>query len=142
MPDGLLAAMYRDARYGVRTLLRTPVTTAYAIIVLALGVGANCAIFSIVDGLLLHPVVYPEPETLAMVWSHDSQGSLSDASAADYVDWRARSKTLSDFAAWVPTSFVLTGARPSALGLRRPREREFFSHLAGHPQTRAHVSAG
>src|SRR6266853_6599633 len=65
--------------------------------------------FSIVDGLVLHPVAYPQPETLAFVWSHDSQGALSDASAADFMDWRMKSKTLSDFAAWMPTSFVLTG---------------------------------
>ena len=61
------------------------------------------------DGLLLHPVSYPEPDTLAFVWSHDPQGAISDASAADFLDWRTQSQGLSDFAAWMPTSFVLTG---------------------------------
>src|SRR5713101_1722960 len=104
-----LAALRRDVRFGARILLRTPVVTACVVIVLALGIGANSAMFSIVEGLVLHPVSYPEPETLAFVWSHDSQGALSDASAADFVDWRTQSKTLSDFAAWMPNSFVLTG---------------------------------
>ena len=104
-----LADLVRDARFGGRIMLRTPVITACVVIVLALGIGANSAMFSIVDGLLLHPVRYPEPETLAFVWSHDSQGGLSDASAEDFLAWRSQSKTLTDFAVWMPTSFVLTG---------------------------------
>ena len=110
--------------------------------------------FSIVDALLIHPVSYPEPETLAFVWSHDSQGSLSDASAADFMDWRAQSKTLSDFAAWMPTSFVLTGgdrprqisgARVSAnffrtLGVKPQLGRTFLPDEDGldHPENAAH----
>jgi putative ABC transport system permease protein len=90
-------------------MLRTPVITACVVLVLALGIGANSAMFSIVDGLLLHPVRYPDPKTLVFVWSHDSQGSLSDASPEDFLNWRTQSKTLTDFAAWMPTSFVLTG---------------------------------
>jgi predicted permease len=111
----LLSALLRDVRFGSRILLRSPVITAAVVIVLALGIGANSAMFSIVDGLLLHPVSYPEPETLAFVWSHDAQGSLSDASPADFMDWRAQAKSLSDFAAWMPGSFVLTTAE-------RPRQ--------------------
>src|SRR5665213_4495531 len=89
----LAAALLRDVRFGFRILLRSPVISASVVMVLALGIGANSAMFSIVDGLLLHPVSYPQPETLAFVWSHDSQGSLSDASPADFMDWRAQSKT-------------------------------------------------
>jgi len=138
----LAATLLRDLRFGFRILLRSPMITACVVIVLALGIGANSAMFSIVDGLLLHPVSYPNPETLAFVWSHDSQGSLSDASPADFMDWRAQSKTLSDFAAWMPTSFVLTGrdrprqisgARVSAnffrtLGVTPERGRSFLPH--------------
>ncbi len=96
----LFADLRQDAGFGARMMLRTPVITGCVILVLALGIGANSAMFSIVDGLLLHPVPYPHPETLAFVWSHDSQGSLSDASAADFMDWRAQAKSLSNFAAW------------------------------------------
>jgi putative ABC transport system permease protein len=105
----LLADFRRDVAFGIRILLRTPVITACVVVVLALGIGANSAMFSIVDGLLLHPVHYPQPEALAFVWSHDSQGSLSDASAEDFLYWRKQSTALTDFAAWMPTSFVLTG---------------------------------
>jgi putative ABC transport system permease protein len=150
----LAATLLRDLRFGFRILLRSPLITACVVMVLALGIGANSAMFSIVDGLLLHPVSYPNPETLAFVWSHDSQGSLSDASPADFMDWRAQSKTLSDFAAWMPTSFVLTGrdrprqisgARVSAnffrtLGVTPERGRSFLPEEDGldRPAAAAH----
>src|SRR3981081_3912903 len=105
----LLADFRQDAGFGARMMLRTPVITGCIVLVLALGIGANSAMFSIVDGLLLHPVPYPHPETLAFVWSHDSQGGISDASAADFANCRAQAKSLSDSTAWMPTSFVLTG---------------------------------
>ena len=130
----LAAALLRDVRFGFRILLRSPLVTASVIIVLALGIGANSAMFSIVDGLLLHPVSYPEPQTLAFVWSHDSQGALSDASPADFMDWRAQSKTLSDFAAWMPTSFVLTGGdRPRQISGARV-SANFFRTLRVTPE--------
>ena len=130
----LVATLLRDIRFGFRILLRSPLITACVVIVLALGVGANAAMFSIVDGLLLHPVSYPEPETLAFVWSHDSQGSLSDASPADFMDWRAQSKTLCDFAVWMPTSFVLTGGdRPRQISGARV-SANFFRTLGVTPE--------
>jgi len=129
----LLIALLRDVRYGSRILLRSPVITAAVVIVLALGIGANAAMFSIVDGLLLHPVAYPEPETLAFVWSHDAQGSLSDASPADFMDWRAQAKSLSDFAVWMPGSFVLTTAdRPRQISGARV-SASFFRTLRVAP---------
>src|SRR5579863_8734189 len=130
----LLSGLLRDVRFGSRILLHSPVITAAVVIVLALGIGANSAMFSIVDGLLLHPVSYPEPETLAFVWSHDSQGSLSDASPADFMDWRAQSKALSDFAAWMPTSFILTGGdRPRQISGARV-SASFFNTLGVAPE--------
>src|SRR5579862_2125517 len=125
--------LLRDIRFGFRILLRSPLITASVVIVLALGIGANSAMFSIVDGLLLHPVSYPEPETLAFVWSHDAQGSLSDASPADFMDWRAQAKSLSDFAVWWPASFVLTGAdRPRQISGARV-SASFFQTLRVAP---------
>jgi len=125
---------FQDARFGARIMLRTPVITLCIVLVLALGIGANSAMFSIVDGLLLHPVSYPEPEKLVFVWSHDSQGGISDVSAADFMDWRAQSKSLSDFAAWMPTSFVLTGGdRPRQTSGARV-SANFFRTLGVTPE--------
>ncbi len=130
----LLADLRQDAAFGARMMLRTPFVTGSIILVLALGIGANSAMFSIVDGLLLHPVAYPHPETLAFVWSHDSQGGVSDASAADFMDWRAQAKSLCDFAAWMPTSFVLTGGdRPRQISGARV-SASFFRTLGVAPE--------
>jgi putative ABC transport system permease protein len=101
--------LLQDARYGARIFSRTPAITASIVVLLALGIGANSAMFSVVDGLLLHPVRYQNPETLVFVWSHDPQGQLSDVSPADFMDVRAQSSSLADLAAWMPTSFVVIG---------------------------------
>ena len=107
--------LLQDARFGARVFLRTPALTASIVLLLALGIGANSAMFSVVDRLLLHPVRYQDPEKLVFVWSHDPQGALSDVSPADFMDLRAQSKSLADFAAWMPTAFVV-------LGGERPRQ--------------------
>ena len=97
--------------------------------------------FSIVDGLLLHPVSYPQPETLAFVWSHDSQGSMRDASPADFMDWRGAVENSLRFRR-VDADFIRTDRRrPAASDFRGAREREFFSHVGRHARARAHVSA-
>lgn len=83
---------------------------------LALGIGANSAMFSVVDALLLHPLRYSDPATLALIWERDVQGVIWGASAANYLDWRAQTKSFADIAAWSSTSFVRTGVdRPEQL---------------------------
>jgi putative ABC transport system permease protein len=107
----------QDARFAARLFTRTPALTLSIILLLALGIGANSAMFTVVDGLLLHPVHYQDPENLVLVWSHDPQDELSDVSPADFMDLRAQSKTLTGFAAWMPTNFVaLGGERPRQIG--------------------------
>lgn len=125
--------LLQDVRFGVRIFSRTPVITGSIILLLALGIGANSAMFSVVNELLLHPVRYPNPETLVFVWSHDPQGALSDVSPADFMDLRARSTSLGDFAAWMPTSFVVIGGeRPRQLGGARVTAN-FFGMLGVKP---------
>ena len=84
-----MGSLFQDARYGLRVFSRTPVITGSIILLLALGIGANSAMFSVVDGLLLHPVRYQDPDKLVFVWSYDPQGALSDVSPADFLDLRA-----------------------------------------------------
>lgn len=128
-----MGSLLQDLRYGARVLLRAPLIAGSIVLILGLGIGANSAMFAIVDSLLLHAVRYPEPQTLAFVWSHDSRGSASDASAADFMDWRAQSKSFSELAAWMPTSFVvLGGERPRQLGGARVTAN-FFNTLRVKP---------
>lgn len=105
----------QDFRFGARVLGRTPLLTAAIIAILSLGIGANSAIFGILNRLLLHSLPYPDPERLVFVWSTDSHGALSTASPADFLDWRSRTKSFSSMSAWIPTQFVYASAQ-------RPRQ--------------------
>jgi putative ABC transport system permease protein len=125
--------IFQDARFGVRVFLRTPVITASIILLLGLGIGANSAMFSVVDALLLHPVRYQDPDKLVFVWSYDPQGALSDVAPADFMDLRAQLHSLADLAAWMPTSFVVIGGdRPRQIGGARVTAN-FFRTLGVKP---------
>jgi len=97
----LVQTLLRDARYALRSLRRTPVFTATAVITLALGIGASTTVFSVVDGVLLRPLAYKEPDRLVTLL-HLGQGSVSPA---NYLDWRAQLSTFQDVGAaewWSP----------------------------------------
>ncbi|MGD1095330.1 MAG: ABC transporter permease, partial [Bryobacteraceae bacterium] len=128
-----MESFLHDVRFGIRILLRTPAITASILIILAIGIGATSAMFGAADRLLLHPITYPDPSTLVFVWNYDAQGVLGGAAAANFLDWRAQAKTLTDFAVWVPTNFVLTGGdRPRQLAGARVTSN-FFHTLGIRP---------
>ena len=106
----------KDLRYGVRNLLRTPGFTALAIVTLALGIGANTAIFSVVNAVLLRPLAYKDPGRLVTLL-HDGSDPVA---AANYVDWRDQSRSFEAMAAAEYWSGDLTHSDPPEhlLGLR------------------------
>ncbi|HEY4363309.1 MAG TPA: ABC transporter permease [Bryobacteraceae bacterium] len=109
-------SLFHDLRFGLRILWRYKGTSAAVILALALGIGANSAMFSMVDAVLLHPAHYPDPASLAVVRDRDPQGVLRSTTAANYLDWRSRAQSFSDLAAMSGASFVLTGAdRPEQI---------------------------
>jgi putative ABC transport system permease protein len=90
-----METLYADARFGLRLLLQKPGITLVAVLTLGLGVGANTAIFSVVNGVLLRPLPYAEPQNLVMVWQDHSrrEGSSTEwASFENFSDWREQSK--------------------------------------------------
>src|SRR5438132_6281221 len=89
--DSLLS----DIRYAVRNLLKRPGFTAVAVITLALGIGANSAIFSTVHALLLTPLPFPDLDRVVAVWEKVPSRGLqrNEASVANYLDWRAQSNS-------------------------------------------------
>ena len=89
----------RDIQFGVRQLRRSPAFTVVALLALALGVGANTAIFSVVYGTLLAPLPYPKADQLVMVWSR-VQDSRNVASTGDFLEWKRQSTVFSRMAAW------------------------------------------
>jgi putative ABC transport system permease protein len=104
--------LMRDLRFGLRLLRRTPGFTSAAVLALALGVGANTAIFSVVYATILAPLPYPDPDRLVMLWSR-IQGSRNVTATADFLDWKAQSSVFQSLEAWTGRSVNLaTADRP------------------------------
>jgi hypothetical protein len=85
-----METVYKDVRYGVRSLLKRPGFAAIAVVTLALGIGANTAIFSVVNAVLLRPLPFHDPGQLVTVWERNpKQGYEQNPPAAgNYADWR------------------------------------------------------
>jgi putative ABC transport system permease protein len=101
-----MTAMGQHIRFTLRQLRKNPGFTAVAVITLALGIGANTAIFSVIYSSLLAPMPYPDADRLVMVWSRIAQGRNS-VSAGDYLDWKRQNKTFEDIEAWTGNQFNL-----------------------------------
>ena len=103
-----METLLRDIRYGVRSLLKRPGFAAIAVITLALGIGANTAIFSVVNAVLLRPLAYPEAERLFVPWGRKSDTQHNAVvSYPDFVDWQAQTKTLEHIAAYNSSGTLL-----------------------------------
>jgi putative ABC transport system permease protein len=128
--------LWQDLRYGLRMLLKNPGFTIVAVIALALGIGANSAIFSVVNTVLLSPLPYKEPERLVMVWEDRSaRGFPRDTpAAANYIDWRDQNQVFESMAAIANESFNLTGVgEPERIEGRRV-SASLFPLLGVEPQ--------
>ena len=104
----------KDLRYGLRNLLKKPGFTFIAVLTLALGIGANTAIFSVVSAVLLNSPPYKDPDRLVMVWGKNPEWQLDQevlpASNADFTDWRDQNNVFESLAALYPDSINLTAS--------------------------------
>ena len=98
--------LLKDVRYGIRMLVKTPGFTIVAIIALALGIGANTAIFSVVNAVLLRPLPFQQPDQLLRVWIQKPPAAISKA---EIVELRNSNHSFEDLAAYTAWSFTLTG---------------------------------
>jgi putative ABC transport system permease protein len=105
--------LLKDLRYGVRNLWKRPGFTAIAVLALALGIGANTAIFSLVNAVLVQPLPFPEPDRLVWVWGNiRNGGNRASVAPLDYLDYRQQNTTFEQFAATfsIPVHLNLTGS--------------------------------
>ena len=102
----MLETLLQDVRFGLRMLRRNPGFSLIAILTLALGIGANTAIFSVVNAVLLRPLPFAEPEQLVWAWGNiRDRANRASVAPLDYVDYRAQTTTFEQLAAWTDTPF-------------------------------------
>jgi len=106
-----MQTLFADLRYGVRLLIKSPGFTSIAVLALALGIGANTAIFSLVDRVLIRPLPYADADRLVMVWEDASFLSFprNTPAPANYVDWKSQNQVFTDLAATRGRLASLTG---------------------------------
>src|ERR1700690_2474600 len=131
-----MGTFMQDIRYGIRMLAKNPAFTVIAILTLALGIGANTAIFSVVNAELLRPLPFRDPGQLVGVATANARmRTVSGAiSYPDFADWRAQNRVFQNMAAYVDSSFALTGIeQPAHLQAARV-SAEIFTFLGASPK--------
>src|SRR5947207_7278199 len=108
----LVEMIAQDVRYAVRTLRKSPGFTTTSVATLALAIGANTAMFSVLNAVLLRPLPYRSPEQLAVLWSEVPSQNLREGRSAylNVEQWRRQSKSFADMAVFDPVSVTLTTA--------------------------------
>jgi predicted permease len=109
---GWLEDFWQDLRFGARMLFKQPGFTAIAVLTLALGIGANITIFSVVNSVLLRPLPYPNSDRLVFLWSDSPKLNIRERASAyaNFSEWRDQNKSFEDLAVFDPTVVTLTGA--------------------------------
>jgi putative ABC transport system permease protein len=106
-----MGTLLTDLRYGLRMLAKNPGFTAVAVLTLALGIGANTAIFSVVNAVFLRPLPYPDSARIVTIWETEPSGpgNLYPNTGPDFVDWKSQNRVFSDMGAVFVSSAALTG---------------------------------
>jgi predicted permease len=99
----------QDVRYGARTLRKSPGFAVIAILTLAIGIGANTALFSVVNGVLLNPLPYPEPDRLVALYARAKEFEKFSISYPNFLDWSRENHSFSSLAAFRGETFTMTG---------------------------------
>src|SRR5579872_3080272 len=129
----LMTALWQDLMYALRTFAKSPGVAAVAVITLALGIGANTALFSIVNGVLLNPLPYPHSEQLVAVAEKRPGDDKAPPVYLNYLDWQRENRTFSSMAIYRNQDYNVTGSSEAQRVSGYMISAEFFSTLGVNP---------
>jgi len=130
---GWLESLMKDVRFAARSLRKNPGFAAVAILTLALGIGANTAIFSVLNGVLLRPLPYPQPDRLYWIWDSQKQLAQAPSSGVEFLAYREQNKTFEQIAAIRTLNFNLTGMGDPERVRGIIVSADYFDMLGVHP---------
>src|SRR5215471_20663178 len=125
-----MQTLWQDVRYALRMLAKQPAFTAIAILTLALGIGVNTAIFSVINAVLLRPLPYPQPDRLALIRERTHIFDSGSVSLANYLDWRASQRGFTDLALFRRDDANLSGATSEVEAERVGSARVTYNFLS------------
>src|SRR5580692_8930732 len=128
-----MRTLLEDLRYGLRMLRKNPGFTVVAVLTIALGIGANTALFSVVNGVLLNPLPYPQPDQLVTLHKSKPNFNTGSISYPNFLDWQKENHTLSSMAVARPYSFSLTNLGEAEQIQGQFVTSDFFSILGLKP---------
>src|ERR1700741_73729 len=128
-----MGTFVQDIRYAIRMLAKNPGFTIIAVLTLALGIGANTAIFSVVSGVLLRPLPYPEPDRLISLSEKTANFESSSISYPNFLDWQRQNTSFSAMAAYRQEDYSLTGNGETERVRVGMISHNFFDILGIHP---------
>ena len=137
-----MTQFWQDLRYAVRMLAKAPAFTAVAILTLALGIGANTALFSVINSVLLAPLPFPQADRLMALFSKRIAFETASISYPNFLDWQRNNHTFASLACYRPDDFNLTGAGQAEHIFGEMVSADFFSTLGIQAGERAVVHSG
>jgi predicted permease len=130
-----MQSLLQDIRYAIRMLTKSPGFTAVAVLTLALGIGANTVLFSVVNGVLLNPLPFPAPDQLVALFTNRLHFERASISYPNFLDWQRQNHTFVSMAAFRPDAFNLTGTGAAEHIRGEMVSADFFSTLGVQPLT-------
>ncbi|HKS40086.1 MAG TPA: ABC transporter permease, partial [Blastocatellia bacterium] len=128
-----METLFQDIRYGVRVLLKGRAVTAIAVLALTLGIGANTAIFSVINAVLIKPLPYPQPDRVVRVYEKSAKFDQMSISYPNFLDWQKQSKSLEAISVFRYQGFNVTGAQGPERIEGRMISATFFTVLGVQP---------
>src|SRR5262249_19611125 len=127
------STLLQDVRFAWRTLRKSPGFTCAALLTLALGTGANTAIYTIIDGVLLHPIPFANPEKLVAMYQKTQRSEKNSIPYLNFLEWQKQTQTFESIAGWRSDGFALTGRGAPEELMGMMVSENFFSVLRVNP---------